>query len=291
MALATDGERLLHSYWKAFEGQSSCVQSISTYITSTLQDAGLGDPGWPESQSDSPDSSLSCAICLGKCSSHSDTLLAYLWNDDDIRTPGKIMRWMKHLLSAWHTANILCEPPWLKYRLKSTVKSPLLGATLHQEPVPQELKMQGFMINMVLTFKTHLEKTSNVLLTWMQGSVSFCPFQRKTQDWMPTAPLSDISRSSGQTACGPQNPISPLWILNTRPGEAACLSSHNAVIKPCISLSINKVENLFVLLLVTIFHSFCSSVIHKVGNEALTHTQKKYVEPVRWIEGYLCQIT
>ena len=54
------------------------MQSISTYITSTLQDAGLGDPGWPESQSDSPDSSLSCAICLGKCSGYSDTFLAYL---------------------------------------------------------------------------------------------------------------------------------------------------------------------------------------------------------------------
>ena len=117
--------------------------------------------------------------------------------------------YVKHLLSAWHMANILWEPSWLKYRLKSNVKSPLLWATLHQEPVPQGLKMQGFMINMVLTFKTHLEKTSNVLLTWMQGSVSFCPFQRKTQDWMPTAPLSDISRSSGQTALQTTKPHLP----------------------------------------------------------------------------------
>lgn len=216
MALATDGERLLHSYWKAFKGQSSCVQSISTHITSTLQDAGLGDPGWPESQSDSPDSSLSCAIGLGKCPGHSDTLLAYLWNDDDIRAlPVRLwggwdtILYVKHLLSAWHMANTLCEPPWLKYRLQSTVKSPLLWATLHQEPVPQGLKMQGFVINMVLTFKTYLEKTSNVLLTWMQGSVSFCPFQRKTQDWMPTAPLSDISHSSGQTTLRTTKPHLP----------------------------------------------------------------------------------
>ena len=147
MALATDERRaatpfLLKNLQRT---EQLCAEHINIYnkhITGCR-------PGWSWmawSQSDSPDSSLSCAICVAKCPGHSDTVLAYLWSDDDIRThPVRLsggwntIMYVKHLLSAWHMVNTLCEPPWLKYRLKSTVKSPRLWAMLHQEPVPQGL--------------------------------------------------------------------------------------------------------------------------------------------------------
>ena len=122
--------------------------STYTYI-STLQDAVLGDPGWPESGSNSPDSSLSCAICLGKSLSHSDTSLAYLWNDDNRTHPIRLLCgldtiiYVKHLHSAWHIVNTLCESPWLKHTQLINCEI-TLWATLHQEIALQGFKMQGF---------------------------------------------------------------------------------------------------------------------------------------------------
>ena len=218
------GEQLLPSYWKIFKGQSSCVQSISTYITSTLQDAVWGDSGRPESQSDSPDSSLSCTICLGKCPGHSDTLLAYLWNDDDIRThAGRLsggwntIMYVKHLLSAWHMVNTLCEPPWLKYRLKSTVKSPLLWATLHQERVPHGLNSWS---TWYLLAKHIWKKLQTFYWPGGKAVSLFASSREEHRTECPPLHYLTFLVALGRQPCRPQGPISSLWILNARPGEA-----------------------------------------------------------------------
>ena len=223
--------------------------STYTYI-STLQDAVLGDPGWPESGSNSPDSSLSCAICLGKSLSHSDTSLAYLWNDDNRTHPIRLLCgldtiiYVKHLHSAWHIVNTLCESPWLKHTQLINCEI-TLWATLHQEIALQGFKMQGFTYQNGTYLQNIFGKTSKVLLRGMQGSVSSCLFQGKSQGWIAYCSFN-VSHSTGQRTVGTTKPHL-LTVQTWKWGldRLSYLSSHNDVITPCMSLSTNKVEHLY----------------------------------------------